>query len=314
MFHMKLRKGRLVLLVGLLMAVVLVGTELVARYYLGLGDPPLTIRDPQIEYLFKPDQDVRRFGNHIRFNHFSMRSDDFPPHKTDPRELRVLFLGDSIINGGAVTDQAQLATELIRARLAADLDRPVVVGNVSAGSWGPPNQLAYLKRFGIFDADIVVFVVSSHDYADVPQFPDDLGTDFPLIRPPLALWEAVSRYLPRYLPSSASPPPPTTQVTPAESDVQQALNAFDEMIELATSKGAAVLVAQHLERDEPRDAETEGHLRLRMHAERHNVPVLQLGSALTVGMYRDAIHPDAHGQQAIADAIYPALRSAAGSR
>ncbi len=29
------------------------------------------------------------------------------------------------------------------------------MANISAGSWGPPNQLEYLKRFGTFDADVL---------------------------------------------------------------------------------------------------------------------------------------------------------------
>jgi len=312
---MKLRKRQLAFILLALIAIAMVTTELVARFYLGLGNPPLTMRDPQIEYLFAPDQDVSRFGNRVHYNHFSMRSNDFPAHRTDPREFRVLFIGDSVINGGALTDQSQIATELIRSRLAADLNRPIVVGNVSAGSWGPPNQLAYLERFGFFDADVVVFVVSSHDYADVPTFPVDLGADAPTKRPPFAIWEAVTRYLPRYLPSSAAPPEPTTvQSTPPAVDVQQATDAFERMIRLAQATKAVVLVAQHLERDEPRDSETDGHLRLRTSAEAAGVTVLQLGPALPRSMYRDGIHPNVEGQQAIADLLYPPIRNAAGLR
>jgi len=47
----------------------------------------------------------------------------------------------------------------------ARLGRPVVVGNASAKSWGPPNELAYLQHFGTLDADVVILELSSHDYA-----------------------------------------------------------------------------------------------------------------------------------------------------
>ena len=30
-----------------------------------------------------------------------MRADDFPEHKADPSDIRVMFIGDSVINGGA---------------------------------------------------------------------------------------------------------------------------------------------------------------------------------------------------------------------
>src|SRR3954468_7045308 len=83
------RWGRIALALFLL---ALVAGELFARFYLGLGDPPLSIADPQIEYLFKPDQDCRRFGRRIHYNHYSMRAEDFPEHKAQPNELRVLVV------------------------------------------------------------------------------------------------------------------------------------------------------------------------------------------------------------------------------
>lgn len=37
---------------------IVVGGEVFARLYLGLGTPPLSISHPAIEYMFKPNQDV----------------------------------------------------------------------------------------------------------------------------------------------------------------------------------------------------------------------------------------------------------------
>ena len=158
------------------------------------------MRDPDIDYLFVPGRTYHRFGNVISYNTFSMRADDVSPHKTDPNELRVLVIGDSVVNGGALTDDSQLATRMVQERLAQDLARPVWVGNVSAGSWGPGNQLAYLRKFGTFNADIAILVLSTHDIADVPDFAPDLGPDSPESPPVLAMEEAVYRYLPRYVP------------------------------------------------------------------------------------------------------------------
>src|SRR5437762_1643345 len=60
------RRRALWLASGLL--ALLVTGEIVARYGLGLGDPPLSVADPQIEYLFKPNQTCRRFGHRIHYN------------------------------------------------------------------------------------------------------------------------------------------------------------------------------------------------------------------------------------------------------
>src|SRR5689334_20846865 len=58
----------------------LIVAELVGRFGFGLGNPALFMADPKIEYLYQPNQDVRRFGSHLHFNAYSMRSDDFAAH------------------------------------------------------------------------------------------------------------------------------------------------------------------------------------------------------------------------------------------
>lgn len=184
----------------LLALAVIVSGELFCRMVLGLGDPPLYVTDPQIEYMMKPDQDVKRFGNHVFVNHWGMRSPEISQHKQNTDEIRVLIFGDSVVNGGSETDQSLLATTLMQQRLQTTLGRPVVVGNISAGSWGPGNWLAYAKRYGFFDADVLVLVVNSGDFADNPTFAP-LKSSHPTQKPLLALQEAVFRYLPRYLPS-----------------------------------------------------------------------------------------------------------------
>ena len=49
----------------------LVGLECLARFCLGLGDPPLSIPDKTIDYLFAPNQVCHRFGNLIVYNNVS---------------------------------------------------------------------------------------------------------------------------------------------------------------------------------------------------------------------------------------------------
>lgn len=149
--------------------------EIFCRFCLGLGDPPLLQTDPQIEYLYQPSRTYHRFGNVIRYNAYSMRSDDFPLAKSHPDELRLLVLSDSVITGDAQIDQKDLATEILRRDLQALLNRPVIVGNVSAGSWGPGNLLAYVRKFGWFDADLAILVLSCHDHADHPTFQPWVG-------------------------------------------------------------------------------------------------------------------------------------------
>ena len=123
--------------------VAIVSGEIFARYYLGLGTPPLSITHQKIEYMFKPNQDVKRFGNHIIINQYGMRTAPFAVHKADG-EFRIMVFGDSVLNGGNQTDHAALATTILHEKLSVAKQR-VVVGNISAGSWGPGNWLAYAK-------------------------------------------------------------------------------------------------------------------------------------------------------------------------
>jgi hypothetical protein len=307
----------------LVLVLVFAGGELFARYYLGLGDPPLMMADPQIEYLAKPDQDCRRFGNHVRYNHYSMRSDDFPAHKADPRELRVLVIGDSVVNGGVLSDQSKIATSVLQRKLRNELNRPVVVANISAGSWGPPNELAYLKRFGLFDADVMVIVLSSHDYADVPTFAPTVGVDpsSPDHRPVLALWEGFTRYLlPRLGYRKASNEGYTPATAPAKSaDVAWSMAALREMIDMGRRAGLRVILAQHLERAESLASPLPGHGVIADEARRDGLAPIELGAAFDAARrrgqqpYRDDIHPNDLGQAVIAEALLPAIERAVGA-
>ena len=313
-------RRRLVIL-AVLVVVFLVAGELVARFAFGLGDPPLLMADPQIEYLFRPNQDCRRFGNRVHYNAYSMRSDDFPAGKTNPAELRVMVIGDSIINGGNTTDQANLATTLLGPMLSTQLNRPVVVGNISAGSWGPSNELAYVKKYGLFDADVVAIVVSSHDAADVPTFGPFAGETE---KPVSALAEGLSRYsfgdLMHWLQGAppaadAGTPAPTPATLPAD-DVRRSLLDFRELIGTARSKGAKVLVFQHLEQHEAQNVPEEGYLFLKSAAEEAGASVIALGPAFAaqlksgVSPYRDSIHPSEIGQKLLAAALEKAIHQA----
>lgn len=169
--------------------------ELYARYILGLGDPPIIIIDDKIEYMFAPNQTRYRFGNTISYNSKSMRSSETPSFAMK-NVNRILVLGDSVINGGALTDQTKLATEIV----ATDLGRGYWIGNISAGSWGPANIHAYIRKFGWFNANVAIFVFSTHDLRDLPEFRSSYGEDFPTSSPISAFWEGVTRYLPRYVP------------------------------------------------------------------------------------------------------------------
>jgi len=283
--------------------------EIAARFILGLGDPPLSVTDPKIEYMFKPNQDCQRFGNRIVINQWGMRNFEIPAEKQDKTEVRILVIGDSVINGGNLTDHDSLATTLLQNRLNKEWNRPVTVMNVSAGSWGPANMLAYVEKYGDFDADFVVIVLSSHDSQDYPEFkPLDPNTH-PTKKPISALLEGVTRYLPRYLPSflKFSENEKVERVIPIEY-ARKSLQAFVRLQDYFEEK--SILVYHHWEYEEIKNNTAKDGMSL---IKNHTIPGTRfitdsasiqamLSSKLTP--YRDNIHMNNIGQKVFAEDLY----------
>ncbi len=300
-----------------------VGGEIVARFVLGMGDPPLYTKDPQIEYLPVPGV-YRRFGNTISYNSHSMRSPEFPATKSDPAELRVLVIGDSIVNGGAPSDDSELATALLPGMLGKQLGRPVVVGNISCGSWGPINQLEYVRRYGLFDADVVVIVVNSDDAFDAPTY-GPLGPEHPTRAPVLALEELLFYYGPMAFKyhvlggKKAGPPAPVLEPNP--EDQRASLAAFERLVITAREAGASVVAVHHFKLTELQSGRNDpGYDRLREAAGRVGVRFVDTRTEMVRLMrekgtgYRDYIHPDAAGQEALAGLLAREVAAAVKGR
>lgn len=121
---------------------------------LGFGNPALLQADANAGYIFAPNQLVYRFGNRLEYNQFSQRSEQIDSAKPEGT-LRILMIGDSVLNGNNTTDQKETIPELFEARLLG-IKKQVEVLNASAGSWGIGNQLGYIRKFGTFESDAVM--------------------------------------------------------------------------------------------------------------------------------------------------------------
>ena len=246
-------KGKRLLLALLWLSL---AAELFCRFVVGLGDPPLYQSDPTMEYMLQPSRSYSRFHHRFSVNRYGMRAADFPELKSSPRELRVLVIGDSVIYGGVRIEQRLIDTEILKRNLQRQYRRPVVVGNISAKSWGPPNELAYLKRFGAFDADVVILELSSHDYADAPSFIPVVGVsgEYPGVRPWLALGDLLRTYiLPTYFHWGATPPEvDRSNITAAESerDIAVCREAERALFNFVRERHAKVALLQHLSQSE----------------------------------------------------------------
>lgn len=319
-------------LVGLAIAA---SAELAARFFFGLGNPPLLIANAKIEYLFRPNQSLRRFGNRIFINDYGMRSEHLST-VLRPGERRVLVFGDSVVFGGAQLDQALIATEQLKTRMH-QAGEVVSIGNVSAGSWGPGNWKGWAETFGFLGASDVVLVISSHDVADNPTYAPLSPLSHPQHNPPLALWELVSRYLNSgrvqyqiqswglLQKSGSNQSPPTLRSIHLNDDelseaaIRQGLSDLRAFLKAAQRSGARVSVVQFWERQELLSGQAKpGRSQIALLLQELKIPAVQsrlfflsCSSNPSVDLYVDNIHPfTPAGQACLADAIQAALQKA----
>lgn len=276
--------------------------ELTLRFKWGFGTMLLFDEDPAYEYIARPNQDIVRLGNRMMYNELSMRS---APLKIDDTCI-ILGFGDSVINGGSLTDQDSLATTILDHELGND----VRVLNVSAGSWGPDNCAAYLKKYGDFNARLILLVVSSHDSHDNMQFEKIVGQhpSYPDKQYPLATWEVISRYLrPRIAGLFGVAQDDNLMIN---KDGKEFNSGFEFFRTYCDAHSIPLLVYLHAEEQEIADGKFDaGGQEIIGFCEEYNIPYI---SGLDVGeakqMYVDQIHFNASGQKLLAKALLGPIR------
>lgn len=281
--------------------------EAVLRFLFGFGTIPVFIEDPDFEYIFAPDQRVNRLGHHFYTNHYSMRSDALSINDS----IRILFFGDSILNGGLPTDNNDLATSILEKTLSRDLKRKVRALNISASSWGPDNAAAYLKKHGTFGAKMIVLVFSSHDYFDNMGFEKEVGVNssYPDKNPCCAISDFIFGYLIPFI---------QFQIFPAgfnRNDAMYYLNSkqmntgWQSFIDYAKTNHIPLIVYLHAEKQEA----MQGHYNqygiwLGEYLESLNIQCIhEVNLNPDQQFYRDFIHFNQAGQQFMAKALEPVI-------
>jgi hypothetical protein len=300
---------------------------------LGLGHPPLLVADRQMEYRFRPNQNLMRFGHAIRINPWGMRSAPFAPIPSAGTR-RLLVLGDSITWGGAETDQDRIAVSRLQRQLGPGWE----LLNLGTPSWGPANWLGAVRHFGLFAAPQVLLVISSHDADDAPSYaPLEGSPETPSHDPPLAVVELWQRYLaPRLarLWPGAAPPPPALSPNLASPSIPNSLGAATTqrppdllepmpsraaLLRAVRSQGAQLVVLQHWEQGEIEIGRPyPNHHRIAALLRHHGVPTTQAGPIMArcaaargqpvAALFVDPVHPYTDlGQRCLAEALRQAL-------
>ncbi|CDM92380.1 MAG: SGNH/GDSL hydrolase family protein [Limnospira sp. PMC 1291.21] len=300
-----------IVIVGVLGAIALL--ELGLRVFFGFGNPLIYVSDEEIGYLLAGDQSSRRFGNRIEINQYSMRSHAIAPTPED-NTLRIMLLGDSIANGGWWTDQDDTISAMMTQQLQSQLPvKQVEVLNVSANSWGPPNQLAYVQKFGLFGSQILVLLLNTDDlFARIPN-PHIVGRDrnYPDQKPPLALLELFNRYLGR-----DQPIPPPSRPRPQDV-VAYNLDMIRELNAIALQQGAQFLLLmtpllREIGEPGPKDYELKARSRLQSLTQQENIKFIDFLPPFnshpdSPSLYRDHIHLSPQGNQLVNELLLEQL-------
>lgn len=301
-------------IVILAVAGILLGVALDAclRFALGLGTPPLSYADPDYGYAFKPNQSLRRFGRRIEYNEEGLRS---PPINMNA-PCRILCLGDSVTNGGVLTDQEDTYPYVLGKKLAS-AGYNCEIENASAGSWGVENELEFLKKRGIFGSDWVVAQIGSHDLYQRKSTGEKVGVDpnFASENPPFASWELIERYAIPRLARFVSPARHVNPQTPSPEDHQACMRTIAEMIHFVREHHAEimlVLTPDHVEISAPELA-SAGRKSIFDLSESEEVPLIDMlpvfreetdnGSVV----FRDSVHPNELGNAAMAESAFAVL-------
>ena len=305
-------KRKKIVVTASLGVVLALGVELFVRYGLGLGYPPLSIPDTEIDYVFAPNQDCHRFGNHIVYNDCSMRC-DFDVNGGNSPEERIFIVGDSVVNGGVLTDHGDLATTILQEWM--DVTRKnIQVCNISAGSWGPGNYAAYFRKYRnlVGTNDTVIVEVNSHDlWEDDPKKTGgaNVGKDIALPdhKPRCATWDGFDRYfMPRVRKWLGKAQVNTKVDVPKwgnDAENESAKYNFASLDEIYALSWARKYLLIHRSRQETQENRiTSGEAAFRKYADDRGIPIIDLKLNGNED-FRDAIHLSESGQRKMADAI-----------
>lgn len=287
----------------LVLAVLVIVTELVLRLGFGFCDAVILRPDPHYEYIAQASQDRHRFGRHITFNSLSMRSEE-----PDSNAIILLGCGDSVINGGTLTSNDSLATTILSARLSALWGRKVQFLNIGTGSWGPDNCAAYLAHTPLPKASALFLFASSHDARDNMTFSGVVGVKkhFPGEQYASAIVELFDRYvIPRFF------------TAPGTSDEELGINkggltfnsGFASLKAYAEQRNIPFVIYLHAERSEiKKGVYNEQGQEIIAFAEENGIPLIRdLDHGAKADELRDNIHANDAGQRRLAGIVLQAV-------
>jgi hypothetical protein len=289
---------------GLFIILIFIGGEIAGRMY-GLCSFPLYIESAAFEYIHAPNQDLSIYGNKFKTNAFSMRSEAITEQDTNV----ILLIGDSVVNGGNLTDQDSLASTILEKKLSIETQKTIRVLNISAGSWGPDNAAAYISQYGLFHAKMICLVFSSHDAYDNMQHEKIVGIhpQFPNKQPLLAWHKIIERGVP-FIKGMFSSRDSSNKLN-KELGITEAHDfnsGFSYFFKIANEKKIPLLFYLHCTPDELNDNQLyHSGLTIIDTLKANKIEYInEIEKGISMNSFRDDIHYNAYGQRFLADRLF----------
>lgn len=279
----------------MLFVLLLVAAELGLRTYFGFCHEVLMKSDPDFEYINLANQHTQRFRKTYHYNEYSMRSTPL-----DSSCIHILGFGDSIINRG---DHDALATSILSTRLSELYKQKVQFLNISAGSWGPDNSFAYLKKYGTFQAKKIYLFVSSHDAYDNMTFEKIVGVSksHPNKQYASAIYELFDRYI---IPKLTLKKQIQASVVDHIPEGTPFNSGFKDFTDYTSKRRIPLTLFLHASIPELKDGRYNSlGQKIIDFANIHHIPMIQDLRLLTPDDYSDQLHINEKGQKKIAAAV-----------
>lgn len=289
----------------IILCCILIVIECILRLCFGFCDALLYQSSDRYEYILQPNQNRYRFGTRLITNSYSQRSEE-----PDSTKTIVLGLGDSIIYGGGWMDHDSLATTLFSNETGMQML------NISCGSWGPDNNMAYLREKGTFGAKAMVLVCSSHDAYDGMSFVPVVGVwpNYPDKQYKLAIWELIDRYMIPYIKLKTQTKhyaDPDAEVEKKAEDrqvIQKSpyfVKGFDDLKHIADSLNIPFYIYLHAEQGEVEAGRyNDMGQQIIIWADSAHIQLINgIKEGESIDMYHDAIHFNECGQRHLANVL-----------
>lgn len=276
--------------------------EMIGRYC-GLNDYPLFQSSKEFEYIQTPNQNRYIYRNHFTTNEYSMRSKtiDFKD------SLVVLLIGDSILYGGNIIDDDELASTILENNLSRQFEKKIRVLNISCKSWGPENNYQYLKKNGVFNADLIIYIANSGDAYDHITHQEVVGIseEYPKENFKLALFKLFTKstsLIQSYLNKS------NTKLNQTRNEMFD--EGFQHLNSLSKASNIPIVVYLHPDIKEVLGGKyNESGIEIIKFCKENSIPLIkELDYKMSKELYDDDVHYNVLGQKFMSNILFSKIK------